>query len=37
MDLDAYLAAHAAQWRRLDELAGRRRLSGAEADELLDL
>lgn len=37
MDLDAYLAAHAGQWRRLDELTGRRRLSGAEADELLDL
>ncbi|MGL4176528.1 MAG: stage II sporulation protein M [Dermatophilaceae bacterium] len=37
MDLDAYLAAHHHQWRRLEELAGRRRLSGAEADELLDL
>lgn len=37
MDLDAYVAAHAAQWHRLEELVGRRRLTGAEADELLDL
>ena len=37
MDLDAYLIAHQAQWHRLEELTGRRRLSGAEADELLDL
>ena len=37
MDLDAYVAAHLAQWRRLEELVSRRRLSGAEADELLDL
>ncbi|GAA4398550.1 stage II sporulation protein M [Fodinibacter luteus] len=37
MDLDAYLTVHQAQWRRLEELAGRRRLTGAEADELLDL
>ena len=28
---------HRAQWARLEELAGRRRLTGAEADELLDL
>lgn len=37
MDLDAYLMVHRAQWARLEELAGRRRLTGAEADELLDL
>ena len=37
MDLDAYLMAHQAQWQRLEELTGRRRLTGAEADELLDL
>jgi uncharacterized membrane protein SpoIIM required for sporulation len=37
VDLDAYLTAHHAQWRRLEELATRRRLTGAEADELLDL
>src|SRR6188474_3426056 len=29
--------AHQAQWQRLEELTGRRRLTGAEADELLDL
>lgn len=37
MDLDAYIATHLGQWRRLEELVGRRRLSGAESDELLDL
>ncbi|MFC7491503.1 MULTISPECIES: stage II sporulation protein M [unclassified Knoellia] len=37
MDLDAYIATHVGQWRRLEELVGRRRLSGAESDELLDL
>ncbi|GGL29430.1 stage II sporulation protein M [Phycicoccus endophyticus] len=37
MDLDAYVAAHQAQWNRLEALVGRRRLTGAEADELLDL
>jgi uncharacterized membrane protein SpoIIM required for sporulation len=37
VDLDAYVAAHHAQWTRLEQLVGRRRLSGAEADELLDL
>lgn len=36
MDLDAYCAAHAEQWRRLAALTAQRRLSGAEADELLD-
>ena len=41
MDLDAYVAAHRAEWARLEELLGRasrpRRLSGAEVDELVDL
>lgn len=37
MDLDAFIATHVGQWRRLEELVGRRRLSGAESDELLDL
>lgn len=37
MDVDAFVTRHSAEWRRLDELAGRRRLSGAEADELVAL
>ena len=37
MDLDAYVAEHAHEWRRLEQLVGRRRLSGPEADELLAL
>ena len=37
MDLDAYVAAHYAQWPRLEQLVRRSRLTGAEADELLDL
>jgi len=37
VDLDAYVAAHEAQWRRLESLVGRRRLSGAEVDELVML
>ena len=36
MDLDAYVAAHVAEWRRLEELTRRRRLSGAESDELVE-
>src|SRR5262245_41248389 len=36
MDLDAYVAAHVAEWRRLEELTRTRRLSGAEADELVE-
>ncbi len=36
MDLDAYVIAHYAQWERLEELTRRRRLSGAEADELVE-
>lgn len=37
MDLDAYVAEHDGEWRRLDQLAGRRRLSATEADELVAL
>jgi uncharacterized membrane protein SpoIIM required for sporulation len=38
VDLDAYVAEHAGEWRRLDELSSRRRrLSAAEADELVTL
>lgn len=37
MDLDAYVVTHSADWQRLDELAGRRRLTGAESDELVEL
>ncbi len=36
MDLDAYVLAHSSGWARLDELTRRRRLSGAEADELVE-
>jgi len=37
VDLDAYVAEHAVGWRRLDELSRKRRLSAAEADELIAL
>lgn len=38
MDLDAFSAVHGATWARLDELSRhRRRLSGAESDELVRL
>jgi uncharacterized membrane protein SpoIIM required for sporulation len=37
VDVDAFVVRHEPQWRRLDELAGRRRLSDAEADELVAL
>ncbi|MCK1817551.1 stage II sporulation protein M [Streptomyces carpaticus] len=38
MDLDVFMAAHGAEWDRLDELLRRRRrLSGAETDELVVL
>jgi len=36
VDVDAYVTAHEARWSRLDELSRRRRLTGAEADELVD-
>ena len=37
MDLDAFTAVHRDEWERLKALNARRRLSGAEADELLRL
>jgi len=37
VDLDSFIARHEGEWRRLDALATRRRLSGAEADELVAL
>jgi uncharacterized membrane protein SpoIIM required for sporulation len=37
MDLDAYVAEHDAEWKRLEDLVTRRRLSAAEADELIAL
>ncbi|MCW2771783.1 MAG: integral rane protein [Nocardioides sp.] len=36
MDLDAYVAAHATEWQRLEQLTRQRRLSGAESDELVE-
>ncbi|MBB5632633.1 putative membrane protein SpoIIM required for sporulation [Cryobacterium mesophilum] len=36
MDLDAYSAAHREEWDELARLASRRRLSGADADRLID-
>jgi uncharacterized membrane protein SpoIIM required for sporulation len=37
MDVDAFVAAHRAEWDRLSALSRRSRLSGEEADELVDL
>src|SRR5260370_41844851 len=37
MDVDAYSYAHQRSWERLDFLARQRKLSGAEADELVAL
>jgi uncharacterized membrane protein SpoIIM required for sporulation len=37
VDLDAYVAEHAGEWRRLEHLAGRRKLSADEVDELVAL
>ena len=41
MDIDAYVAAHAPTWRRLEQLLNKasrpRRCTGAELDELVDL
>jgi uncharacterized membrane protein SpoIIM required for sporulation len=37
MDLDVFVARHRAEWDRLEELSRRRRLSGAEVDELVEL
>lgn len=36
MDLDAYVLAHHHEWARLEELTGRSRLTGAEADEFVE-
>ena len=36
VDIDAFVAAHAPRWRRLEQLSRRRTLSGPEADELVD-
>ncbi|HEY7718109.1 MAG TPA: stage II sporulation protein M [Pedococcus sp.] len=36
MDLDAFVAAHRGDWDRLEQLCGKRHLTGAEADEVLD-
>ncbi len=36
MDLDAYVLAHSHEWARLEELTGRRRLSGPESDEFVE-
>ena len=37
MDVDTFIAQHAGEWQRLDDLAGRRGLDGAEADEVVAL
>ncbi len=37
MDLDSFIASHSAEWARLETLSRRRRLDGAEADELVVL
>ncbi|BCW82033.1 stage II sporulation protein M [Arthrobacter sp. NicSoilC5] len=37
MDMDAFAAVNADKWARLQELAGKGRLTGAESDELLAL
>jgi uncharacterized membrane protein SpoIIM required for sporulation len=37
VDVDAFITAHAGEWQRLDTLARKRRLNGAEADELIQL
>ncbi|MGD8148529.1 stage II sporulation protein M [Ornithinimicrobium sp. Y1694] len=36
MDLDALVGRRQGEWRRLDDLSRRRRLTGAQADELLE-
>jgi uncharacterized membrane protein SpoIIM required for sporulation len=37
VDLDAFVAVHRDDWNRLDQVSKRRRLSGAEVDELVRL
>jgi uncharacterized membrane protein SpoIIM required for sporulation len=36
VDIDAFVAAHGGRWLRLQQLSKRRRLTGVEADELVD-
>ncbi|MGL5825886.1 MAG: stage II sporulation protein M [Nocardioides sp.] len=36
MDVDAYISAHAGQWRRLEQLTAQRRLTGADSDEFVE-
>jgi uncharacterized membrane protein SpoIIM required for sporulation len=36
VDIDAFVAAHAGRWTRLEQLTKKRRLTGTEADELVD-
>jgi uncharacterized membrane protein SpoIIM required for sporulation len=37
VDVDSFIAAHAHEWQRLEQLSGRRRPDGGEADELVAL
>ena len=37
MDLDAFVSAHRDEWARLERLSKQRRLTGAQADELIEL
>jgi uncharacterized membrane protein SpoIIM required for sporulation len=37
VDIDAFVARHSGEWRRLEQLVSRRRLTGPEADELVSL
>jgi uncharacterized membrane protein SpoIIM required for sporulation len=37
MDVDAFIVSHAPEWDRLERLTRRRRLTGAEVDELITL
>jgi uncharacterized membrane protein SpoIIM required for sporulation len=37
VDIDAFVARHSEEWRRLEALVSRRRLTGEEADELVAL
>jgi len=37
VDVDSFIARHSAEWARLETLARRRRLTGAEADEIVVL
>ena len=37
MDIDAFMAVRSGRWKRLEDLASRRRLTGEEADELVRL